>query len=475
MTKSSGHYTCSAGRIGLSIFLGFALFFSTPVLGSERDSGYRGIWFTLGQMTEWGDKYSGGLGTYTANHVPIAIYCPQVKKTFFVYGGAKDGKRHLLNMISYYDHETGTVPRPVIVHDKGGVDDPHDNAALAVDDQGYLWVFISGRARLRPGFIYRSRRPYSIDDFELVQERELTYPQPWWFPGEGFFFLFTKYTRGRELYFSRSLDGREWLADVKFAGMGGHYQTSWRRQHLLFTAFNYHPGGNVDRRTNLYYLQTDDMGQTWKSVQGDPIEIPLTDPVNNALVRHYESEHRLVYIHDIDLDRNGYPVILYITSASYKPGPEGHPRWWTVAHWNGKTWEFSEITPANHNYSTGALYIEEDGWRVIGPTQPGPQPIGAGGEIAVWLSRDEGHTWRMVRQLTARSPFNHNYVRRPVNADQGFYAFWADGNPDAFSPSCLYFCTKDGEVVYRLPYHMRGEEERPEPLPLTHLDSIGTE
>ena len=32
-----------------------------------KDDGYRGIWFTLGQPSEYGEKISGGLGTYTAN------------------------------------------------------------------------------------------------------------------------------------------------------------------------------------------------------------------------------------------------------------------------------------------------------------------------------------------------------------------------------------------------------------------------
>jgi hypothetical protein len=68
---------------------------STPDAGGPNptDDGYRGIWFTLGQVQEFGDKYSGGLGTYTANHVPIAIYAKAVNKTFFVYGGSKGGKR----------------------------------------------------------------------------------------------------------------------------------------------------------------------------------------------------------------------------------------------------------------------------------------------------------------------------------------------------------------------------------------------
>jgi hypothetical protein len=104
-------------------------------------NGYHGIWFTLGQRSEHGDKYSGGLGTYTANHSPLAIYAPEVNRTFFVYGGTRPGERHLLIMASFFDHSRNQVPRPTIVHDKGGVDDPHDNPSLSLDDRGYLWGF----------------------------------------------------------------------------------------------------------------------------------------------------------------------------------------------------------------------------------------------------------------------------------------------------------------------------------------------
>ena len=52
--------------------------------GPVFSQGYRGIWYTLGQVeTEYGDKYSGGLGTYTVKHIPMAIYAPQVNKTCF--------------------------------------------------------------------------------------------------------------------------------------------------------------------------------------------------------------------------------------------------------------------------------------------------------------------------------------------------------------------------------------------------------
>ena len=435
---------------------------SLPQIESSRDDGYRGIWFTLGQRSEFGDKYSGGLGTYTANHVPLAIYVAEVDKTFFVYGGAKRGQRHLLAMASYFDHRTGRVPRPTIVHDKHGVDDPHDNPSLAIDGQGHLWVFVSGRAQKRPGVIYRSVRPYSTEAFELVGQREFTYPQPRWIDGRGFLFLFTKYTKGRELYFSTSPDGRVWTPDKKVVGIGGHYQTSHQSGQRVITAFNMHPGGNVDKRTNLYFLQTDDCGQTWRNVRGEEVALPLTEVENLALVHDYRADKRNVYIHDLDLDATGAPVILYITSAGHQPGPPAEPRWWTIAHWRDSQWESTQIAPANHNYTTGSLVIEGDGtWRVIGPFQPGPQTLGSGGEIAIWTSCDSGRTWKEECQITRDSPRNHNYVRRPIHAHPDFYAFWADGDTEQLSMSKLYFANKAGNQVWELPYDMQGETAEP--------------
>jgi hypothetical protein len=431
---------------------------------STKEDGYRGIWFTLGQFREYGDKYSGGLGTYTANHVPIAIYAAEVDKTFFVYGGSRGGERYLLAMASYYDHKKGVVPRPTIVHDKQGVDDPHDNPSLAIDEHGHLWVFISGRGRSRPGFIYRSLEPYCTDAFERVYRGEFTYPQAWWVEGKGFFHLNTKYTRGRELYFELSEDGRTWSEPVKLAGMRGHYQVSNQFGERIITAFMRHPDGSVDRRTDLYYAETRDMGRTWQTVDGKPLELPLEDFQVPALVRNYEAEGRLVYINDTQLDADGHPVIFYVTAALYQPGPPGEPRYQTIARWDGQQWQFSEVTRTTHNYDVGSIHIEDDVWRIFAPAEPGPQKWGTGGEVAIWRSEDRGATWTKERDVTRNSPMNHHYVRRPVNAHDDFYAYWADGNPDELSPSYLYFANRDGSQVWRLPYDMEDDYAAPEPL-----------
>jgi hypothetical protein len=72
-----------------------------PSTAQLQADGYKGIWFTLGQFSAHGDKYSGGLGTYTANHMPVAIYSKKANKTFFVYGATTaENEKHLLIAIS---------------------------------------------------------------------------------------------------------------------------------------------------------------------------------------------------------------------------------------------------------------------------------------------------------------------------------------------------------------------------------------
>jgi hypothetical protein len=275
--------------------------------------------------------------------------------------------------------------------------------------------------------------------------------------------LFTKYTKGRELYYTTSPDGRTWSEDRKLAGIGGHYQVSALAgtQGRVGTFFNRHPGGNVDQRTDLYYLQTPDFGATWTSVDGTIIELPLNEVENPARAIDYASQGRLQYTCDLGFDQDGRPVLFYVTSADHRPGPPGDPRWWTIARWDGTRWHEHRVTRAGHNYDMGSLYLEGSLWRIIAPTGVGPQPLGTGGEIAWWRSEDRGATWKLEREVTQGSALNHTYARRPLHARDPFYAFWADGNPDAFSSSYLYFTDRSGRRVWRLPETMDGEKAEP--------------
>ena len=131
---------------------------------NQKSDGYRGIWY-MNQPSndEYVYKYSGGLGTYCAKHKPFAIYCKDVNKTFFCFGGAaKDSNRKLLHMVSCFDHTTKTVPRPTVLLDKK-TSDAHDNPVISIDDTGHIWIFSTSHGRARPSHIHRSKRPDDID------------------------------------------------------------------------------------------------------------------------------------------------------------------------------------------------------------------------------------------------------------------------------------------------------------------------
>lgn len=466
---------------------------------NQKDTGYRGIWyFNQPSGDEYVYKYSGGLGTYCAKHRPFAVYRPEVDKTFFCYGGtpkdahlkhseeqltndgafSKDRPGFLIHMVSYYDHKTGEVPRPTILLDKQTAD-AHDNPVISVDDDGYVWIFSTSHGLSRPSYIHRSTEPYSVDEFVNVKPTmqvdgqpvpmdNFSYLQAWHLPGRGFISFVTRYKdpSDRTLFFMTSEDGVAWSEWTRLAAIEkGHYQISIHSETKCCTAFNYHPEPQgLNYRTNLYYLETLDFGETWQNAAGETIEMPVTTPDNAALVHDYAAEGLKVYLKDIRLDPDDNPVILYVVSKGYESGPENGPRTWVTARWTGSGWETNPVTESDSNYDTGSLYLEADGtWRIIAPTEPGPQPYNPGGEIAMWVSKDRGQSWERVRQMTANSERNHTYARSPVNAHPDFYALWADGNARKASKSCIYFSDRDGNV-FKLPEEMDGETAKPEPL-----------
>ncbi|QDS94408.1 hypothetical protein FF011L_31870 [Roseimaritima multifibrata] len=443
---------------------------------NQKADGYRGIWY-MNQPSgdEYVYKYSGGLGTYCAKHKPFAIYCESVNKTFFCYGGATStDSRKLLHMVSYFDHDTQTVPRPTILLDKK-TDDAHDNPVISVDDAGHIWIFSTSHGTGRPSYIHRSKRPFDINEFELIpatrqvgQDRQpitnFSYMQMW-HSKEGFHAFFTRYNypAARTICFMQSPNGSEWSDWQRLAHIDqGHYQISGIGHAKLGSMFNYHPNGKgLNWRTNLYYIETLNNGESWQTVDGRTLQTPLTEVQNDALIHDYESEGLNVYLKDLRFDAQDRPVLLYITSGGYESGPRNDPRTWMIARWTGSDWKLSPITTSDNNYDFGELWMMgENDWRVIGPTETGPQAYNPGGEVAMWKSSDQGATWTKMRQMTEGSPMNHTYVRRALNGHPDFVAIWADGHGRKPSESHLYFANAAGDV-FQLPRSMTTDTAKP--------------
>jgi len=263
-----------------------------------------------------------------------------------------------------------------------------------------------------------------------------------------------------------SPDGKTWSKFNRLSTIvGGSYQISIAKPGKAATCFDYHPKSVCNDRTNLYYLETTDFGKTWQTADGTSVELPLTEVNNPALVHDYQAENLLVYIKDIRLDEQNRPILLYTTSKGYDSGPQNDPRIWWTARWTGEKWDILPAMRSGNNYDMGPLYLRPDGsWQIIAPTELGPQPYNTGGEVAMWFSTDLGNHWTKTRQMTRNSPWNHSFVRQPVNAHPEFYAFWADGHSRQPSGSNLYFSDIEGNV-YRLPQEMKADFEKPQPAP----------
>jgi hypothetical protein len=278
--------------------------------------------------------------------------------------------------------------------------------------------------------------------------------------------MHTRYVSGkRQMFVMRSPDGLAWSEPEPVSRMAqGHYQVSWSDGRRVATTFNYHPAkGGLNARTNLYYMRTADDGRTWQTVAGQRLDVPLETPHSPALVHNFEAEGLLVYLKQLQFDAQGRPVILYLTSKGYAPGPQNDPRTWRIAHWNGTAWQHRDVTASDHNYDFGSLYLEVDGtWRLIAPTGPGAQPYGTGGQMAAWTSRDEGRSWHKFKDLTHDARHNHSFARAPLSAHPDFYALWGAGDTHRPSDSVLYFTDRGGTHVWRLPANMTGETAAPE-------------
>src|SRR5690606_12697497 len=195
----------------------------TKVLINSKADGFRGIWYMI-QPTgnEYAFKYSGGLGTYPANHRPFAVYVEKVNKTYFYFGGTDDNNSTLLHNVSFYDHRTKKVANPTTVLDKKTVD-AHDNPVISVDSAGYIWIFSTSHGVERTSYISKSTKPYDIDEFELVEATEIvngekkpftnfSYFQVYYDNDKGFLALFSRYDakHRRVIGYNTSKDGQHW-------------------------------------------------------------------------------------------------------------------------------------------------------------------------------------------------------------------------------------------------------------------------
>jgi hypothetical protein len=415
-------------------------------------------------------KYSGNLATYSAKHSPSAVR--KGLFTYFTYSGevpldgfetdnskigttgdkgcyftgsglfkdAQGAAPALGIFVSRYNHVTGRVAKPVLVHMKC-LNDAHDNAVINVDANNYVYLLVSGRAEARGNFIYRSASADSIDGFidltpamdnyvdhfnDLAQAagkgrpflgdayRGINYPKIYWVDestdqGPGYFrLIYTIYCfmsedttcqRSRQLYTAKmNVEGDKIsIQDIKpLAAYKGHYAVAYSQGRDLAVAFNFHPNIDLNDRTNIYYMHSIDGGETWLDAQNQELSLPIVSPkgLDQVVVREYYDPQyqglitQRIYLKDINFVGTGLnkiPTILYVGNVSDHHVPsKDADHYLAKARWTGVSWVQRRLTNAvDHNYSSGMLFPADDDYRVFYPhTDDSKNNALAGGAVA---------------------------------------------------------------------------------------------
>ncbi|MEI3553997.1 MAG: hypothetical protein V8Q54_04625 [Alistipes senegalensis] len=149
-------------------------------------------------------EYSGGLGTYTMKHIPMAVYAPAVGRTFFVYGGTPAaGRKYLLCTVGCYDHKTGLLQQPRRRARQGrGRGFRSARRPDGPDRPERLRLGFRRRARQQPpGHPLPERESLRHLGIRLrINESVMAYPQVHYHPDGGFFLFFTRYDGVRRLF-----------------------------------------------------------------------------------------------------------------------------------------------------------------------------------------------------------------------------------------------------------------------------------
>lgn len=425
---------------------------------------YRGLWYGNQRQTDgYGWKYSGGLATYPQQILPIALYAPEVRRTFFCYCGA-DANGKIENTLSYYDHDTETFGDPLVVL-RRDTWDAHYQTSLAIAPDGHILVFCNSHGvgielpksdpTYGKAYILRSRSPFDITAFDCILEDNFSYSQVWSVNDGKLVWLHTRYEADQEgkavrpLYVSNSADGITWSPRKQVTDVEkGSYQVSWTDGKRVAMIFDYHPEPvGLNARTNLYYLESWDAGATWTNCAGEGVALPLTEPKNAALVRDFAAEGLLVYVKDLDFDVQGNPWVLVVTSHGCWSGPSGGPRELLLGHFNGKHWSWSPICAVDHNYDHGSLWVQsETDIEIVFPSGPGSQPFTTGGDLFRWTSNDGGQTWQSHLIPNKEAAGQQTYVRKVLNAHPDFHCLWASADALEPSPVRLHFADKQGNT-----------------------------
>ncbi|WP_062569298.1 hypothetical protein [Pseudoalteromonas arabiensis] len=391
-----------------------------------EDTGFTSSFFCLNKAVRYSDgtssgssqllngvpKYCGATGTYTHKHIPVAVSKDGHRYEVFTdntQNGNEYPEDRALRL--YLVKDSG--PK-VLIHTEEKWHDPHMNASVDVDDNGYVWVHMSSRGllhRFKSGFVFKSIAPHSFVMRRVAGGHEdpqnESYPQVH-HTTFGKVVLFTRYEQFNNKNIRTIWVNKEGVMPYKLVD-GGHYQVSWydKKSATLFTAYNYHPDGSLDNRANIFVLKTTD-GENWYNVKNEQVASlgnPLPTRSPKSLV--YDSEFRglTIYLKDIITDCDNNLRVLMTESMSHDPTKGLRQLSELIISPNGSA-GVKTLHRTNHNYSAGAYLYEGCQLYTLSNGDNGKQYFG--GDLI--LKKLTGGSYILEKEY--KDGKNYSYIRR---------------------------------------------------------------
>lgn len=356
-------------------------------------------WWKRPQYYSGIPKYSGAFGTYTHKHIPVAV--SRNGSTFSVRTDNTEDDNFYI-----YAMKDGVSVKVYTIYNW---DDPHTNAAINVDGEGYVWIHVASRGlahKFQGGRILKSQTPYELD-FECVDgcsDSNVNYEA---YPqihntDIGMNLIYTHYetdigsNESHRRTWSRFNGERTKLSRL------AHYNVSAydsENTKLLCVASNTLLNSSPDARVNLSVICTRYGNYNWTTESGSLINLDSLDE-SNRIVYETQSKGTYIYLKDI-IFVNGKLRVLFTESTTDNPS-EGtrYLKEWV------KDVGVSTITEVGHNYSAGA-YLKKNGNLYI---------VAGKSTSTGYLSGDlelYGDSYSLIDTLQG----DFSYVRRVVGTD----------------------------------------------------------
>lgn len=319
-----------------------------------------------------------------------------------------------------------SLGKKTIVSDPENIDN-HGRPALIVDNNGFIHLVFGGHGgssksgKNEFGFSGSgeqthviSKKPFDISQWEVLPNISPfgTYSQ-WIKTNNGNIYLFYRHGPHRsDWVYQKSSDNALTFSKPfavlkhKKASDNSNTYDSWYAwfhegaNNSIVATFNYHICGSSKEHTSLrinaYAMKMNTKTESWETMVGEKLNMPLTKESADEYVKIYDSKGRSARLGTILTDDLGNANLYFRKNTKEEPI--------TFARWNGNKWSYSNLMGSKYGFIEGDLLIEEDAEiRYISALKNIDS-----NEISWWNSKDKGQTW--TKENPIMSSLNGKYV-----------------------------------------------------------------